>query len=105
MARPRLLSPLPWGRGRRAASGEGAFLATAPRAGSPPMSQPRLSITIIGGGASGVLLAAHLLRNPETDVRVNLIERRGRVGQGMAYSATQHDHILNVPASGMSAFA
>jgi len=69
------------------------------------MSQPRLSVTIIGGGASGVLLAAHLLRDPDTDVRINLIERRGRVGQGIAYSAVQSDHILNVPASGMSAFA
>ena len=69
------------------------------------MSAPRLSITIVGGGASGVLLAAHLLRDPDADVRVNLIERRGRIGQGIAYSAIQLDHVLNVPASNMSAFA
>jgi uncharacterized NAD(P)/FAD-binding protein YdhS len=62
-------------------------------------------VTIIGGGASGVLLAAHLLRDPETDIRVTLIERRGQFGQGLAYSANQRDHKVNVPARGMSAFA
>ncbi|UXN73867.1 FAD/NAD(P)-binding protein [Devosia sp. A8/3-2] len=65
----------------------------------------RPSVTIIGGGASGVLLAAHLLRDPETDIRVTLVERRGESGQGVAYSASQRDHKVNVPARGMSAFA
>lgn len=65
----------------------------------------RNSVTIIGGGASGVLLAAHLLRDPQTDIRVTLIERRGQFGQGLAYSANQRDHRVNVPARGMSAFA
>ena len=65
----------------------------------------RPSVTIVGGGASGVLLAAHLLRDPETDIRVTLIERRGQFGQGVAYSARSRDHLVNVPASGMSAFA
>lgn len=71
------------------------------------MSAPhgRPSVTIIGGGASGVLLAAHLLRSPDTDIRVTLIERRGQFGQGLAYSASQRDHKVNVPARGMSAFA
>ncbi|HTM77683.1 MAG TPA: FAD/NAD(P)-binding protein, partial [Devosia sp.] len=67
--------------------------------------QGRPAVTIIGGGASGVLLAAHLLRDPETDIRVTLIERRGQFGQGVAYSARSRDHLVNVPASGMSAFA
>lgn len=65
----------------------------------------RPSVTIIGGGASGVLLAAHLLRDPQTDIRVTLVERRGEFGQGIAYSASQRDHKVNVPARGMSAFA
>ncbi len=68
-------------------------------------SNGRPSVTIIGGGASGVLLAAHLLRNPDTDIRITLIERRGEFGQGLAYSASQRDHKVNVPARGMSAFA
>src|SRR5690606_26053248 len=65
----------------------------------------RPSVTIIGGGASGRLPPAHLLRNPDTDIRVTLLERRGQYGQGLAYSANLRDHKVNVPARGMSAFA
>lgn len=68
-------------------------------------NQGRPSVTIIGGGASGVLLAAHLLRDPDADIRVTLLERRGQFGQGVAYSASQRDHKVNVPARGMSAFS
>jgi uncharacterized NAD(P)/FAD-binding protein YdhS len=67
------------------------------------MSQ-RLHTLIIGGGASGVLLAAHLLRDPRYDLRVTLIEKRDSLGRGVAYSARQLDHVLNVAAPGMSAF-
>lgn len=63
------------------------------------------SVTIIGGGASGVLLAAHLLRNPDPALRVTVLERQGQYGQGLAYSARHRDHRVNVPARGMSAFA
>jgi uncharacterized NAD(P)/FAD-binding protein YdhS len=65
----------------------------------------RLAIIIVGGGASGVLLAAHLLSDPEADIRVTLIEKRQVFGQGLAYSTTLDDHILNVSALGMSAYA
>lgn len=65
----------------------------------------RLAIIIIGGGASGVLLAAHLLRDPDADIRVTLIEKRTAFGQGLAYSTPLEDHILNVSAFGMSAYA
>lgn len=65
---------------------------------------PRLSILIVGGGASGVLLAAHLLRSA-ADIRVTLIEKRPSLGRGVAYSTRQLDHVLNVAAPGMSAFA
>jgi uncharacterized NAD(P)/FAD-binding protein YdhS len=69
------------------------------------MTAQARSIVIVGGGASGVLLAAHLLRSPDPDLRVTLIERKGQVGQGLAYSARQRQHRVNVPARGMSAFA
>jgi uncharacterized NAD(P)/FAD-binding protein YdhS len=71
------------------------------------MSAPnqRHSVAVVGGGATGVLLAAHLLHNEEADVRVTLIEREGSFGRGLAYSAVQRDHKVNVPSRGMSAFA
>lgn len=62
------------------------------------------SVVIIGGGASGVLLAAQLLRSADPDLRVTLIERRGRFGRGLAYSTEHRNHRVNVPARGMSAF-
>ena len=60
---------------------------------------------IVGGGASGVLLACHLLRKEDDDIRVTLVEKREAVGRGMAYSTAQPGHLLNVRASNMSAFA
>ncbi|TIV98580.1 MAG: FAD-dependent oxidoreductase [Mesorhizobium sp.] len=63
------------------------------------------SIIIVGGGASGVVLAAHLLKSPNPDLRVTLIEKRPHFGQGMAYSTLLSAHVLNVNASGMSAHA
>ncbi|RWA60082.1 FAD/NAD(P)-binding protein [Mesorhizobium sp.] len=63
------------------------------------------SIIIVGGGASGVVLAAHLLKLPNPDLRVTLIEKRPHFGQGMAYSTLLSAHVLNVNASGMSAYA
>lgn len=65
----------------------------------------RLAIIIVGGGASGVLLAAHLLSDASADIRVTLVEKRPTFGQGLAYSTTLDDHILNVSALGMSAYA
>ncbi|TGR72982.1 FAD-dependent oxidoreductase, partial [Mesorhizobium sp. M2D.F.Ca.ET.223.01.1.1] len=63
------------------------------------------SIIIVGGGASGVVLAAHLLMSSNPDLRVTLIEKRPHFGQGMAYSTLLSAHVLNVKASGMSAYA
>ena len=89
------------------------------RASVPPSANPAPSVgssiglrptgerrvVIVGGGASGVLLACHLLRNPEVELKVTLIERRPGVGQGIAYSTANPHHVLNVRASNMSAFA
>lgn len=63
------------------------------------------SIIIVGGGASGVVLATHLLKSPNPDLRVTLIEKRPHFGQGMAYSTLLSAHVLNVRASLMSADA
>ena len=58
---------------------------------------------IIGGGASGVLLAYQLLRLGRRAFRVTLIEQRPDVGRGLAYHTGNPDHLLNVRAANMSA--
>ncbi|WFU79182.1 FAD/NAD(P)-binding protein [Bradyrhizobium sp. CIAT3101] len=58
---------------------------------------------IVGGGASGVLLAYQLLQNPEFGFRVSLIERRLEIGRGLAYHTNNPEHVLNVRAANMSA--
>lgn len=59
-------------------------------------------VAVIGGGYSGALLAIQLLRR---GARVTLIERHDRLARGVAYSTSSADHLLNVRASSMSAFA
>jgi len=63
------------------------------------------AIAIIGGGFSGSLVAANLLRNATRPLSIKLIERRPEVGRGVAYSTPNSCHLLNVPAGKMSAFA
>jgi uncharacterized NAD(P)/FAD-binding protein YdhS len=69
----------------------------------PPLHRRR--VIIIGGGASGALAACHLLRDPATNLHVTLIEKRPDIGHGIAYGTANPNHILNVRASNMSAFA
>ncbi len=61
-------------------------------------------IIVVGGGASGVLLAVHLLRHRPEGLIVTLVERRPELGAGIAYATRHPDHLLNVRASNMSAF-
>lgn len=63
------------------------------------------TIAIIGGGFSGAMVAAHLLRSATQPLTLFLIERQSTVGQGIAYSTPFDCHLLNVPAGKMSAFA
>ena len=61
-------------------------------------------MAIVGGGASGSLVAAQLLRRHHRGgLRVVLIERRERLGRGVAYSTDNPQHRLNVPAGQMGA--
>jgi uncharacterized NAD(P)/FAD-binding protein YdhS len=62
-------------------------------------------ITIIGGGATGTLLAVNLVRNAgDQPVLINIVEKNERFGLGVAYSTVQDYHVLNVPAGKMGAF-
>jgi len=64
----------------------------------------RSHVLVIGGGASGVLFACHLLGDPTRKLTVTLIERRPEVGRGIAYCGANPEHLLNVRAANMSAF-
>jgi len=66
---------------------------------------PRKSIVIVGGGATGVILAAHLMKVAGNGFRVTLIEKCEEVGRGLAYSTALPDHRLNVTIERMSAYA
>jgi uncharacterized NAD(P)/FAD-binding protein YdhS len=70
----------------------------------PPGPEEPRSIAVVGGGFSGVAVAAHLLRR-DRPVRVALINRFGPIGRGVAYRTRIEAHVLNVPASGMSALS
>ncbi len=61
-------------------------------------------VAVVGGGASGVLAATHLLREAPEPSRVVIIEPRAELGRGVAYGTTDLGHLLNVQAGCMSAF-
>lgn len=61
-------------------------------------------IAIIGGGASGTLLAWNL-RRLHVAARIVIIDPAERPAVGLAYSTLSPCHFLNVPAGGMSAVA
>lgn len=60
-------------------------------------------IAILGGGASGTLLAAELLRRADRPLEIVLVEPRGVLGRGPAYTTPFPVHFLNVPAGRLSA--
>ncbi len=62
-------------------------------------------VAIVGGGASGALAAVHLLREPREQggLELELIDREGEFGPGVAYATEDELHLLNVPAVRMGA--
>lgn len=68
----------------------------------------RSCVAVIGGGFAGTATAVQLLRMAAGEglaLDVHLIERRGTVGEGIAYGTRDASHLLNVPAGNMSALA
>ena len=61
------------------------------------------TIAIIGAGFSGALLAVHLTRKAIGRLDIALIDRAGSRGRGLAYSADNPNHLLNVRVENMSA--
>jgi len=64
---------------------------------------PAYRVGIVGGGASGALVAARLLRDATTALDVVIFEPRAELAKGVAYETTDPLHLLNVPARNMSA--
>ena len=63
-----------------------------------------VDVAIVGGGAAGTLVAIQLLHKAQGPFRVGIIDRAGAIGRGLAYATPEPWHVLNVAASGMSAF-
>lgn len=64
-------------------------------------------VAIVGGGFSGTLAAAQVLRRAtecKQPVHVVLHDRQATFGEGPAYRTPDPHHLLNVPAAGMSAW-
>ncbi len=64
-----------------------------------------VDVAIVGGGAAGVLVAMRLLADPASRLRIAIVEPDVELGRGAAYATAQPEHLLNVVAGGMSAFA
>src|SRR5688572_24613985 len=63
----------------------------------------RRHVAIVGGGFSGVALAAELLRIGD-GLRATLLESGPRLGRGIAYGTVDPAHLLNTRAERMSLF-
>ena len=71
------------------------------------MVTTRQTVVIVGAGAAGTLTAIHLLRaagRRSSSLEVVLLDPGDRWGRGVAFGTHDEAHLLNVPASGMSAF-
>ena len=65
-----------------------------------------LKIVIVGGGATGVLAAAHLVRHLDAaTAKLVVVEPSAEPGRGVAYATDDPRHLLNVRVANMSAFA
>jgi uncharacterized NAD(P)/FAD-binding protein YdhS len=62
------------------------------------------TIAVIGAGFSGSLLAVHLTRQSLGPLEIVMIDRNGSRGRGLAYSADNPNHLLNVRVENMSVF-
>jgi uncharacterized NAD(P)/FAD-binding protein YdhS len=63
-----------------------------------------IEVVVVGGGASGLLVAARILDATHAQpARVAIVERAGPVGAGVAYGTDDPDHSLNVRVGMMSA--
>jgi uncharacterized NAD(P)/FAD-binding protein YdhS len=65
----------------------------------------KITVAIIGGGFSGTILAAQLLRRSNPLFSVVVVEKTSSAGRGLAYGTACRSLLLNVRARNMSALA
>lgn len=67
--------------------------------------QPATRVVVVGGGAAGVITAAHLMRSADAEHRleVQVVERTTQTGPGLAYRTTHPRHTVNNYAARLSA--
>ena len=73
---------------------------------SRPGPRRKPCVIVVGAGAAGTLTALHLTREADrraTPVEVVLLDPADQPGRGTAFGTTDEQHLLNVPAGGMSA--
>ena len=68
------------------------------------MTDQAFRVAIVGAGFTGTMLAVQLLRHVTRPLEITLIDNRGSFGRGLAYSARNPRHVLNVRVANMSAF-
>lgn len=71
---------------------------------SNELNNVEVDIAIVGGGASGVLVASHLLRLSSGGHRIAIVEPAPDLALGAAYSTPHAEHLLNVVTGRMSVF-
>lgn len=64
-------------------------------------SRAKPTILIVGGGASGALMARQAWERFGRNLRVVVIEKTGALGRGIAYASPEDGHVLNVRAEVM----
>jgi uncharacterized NAD(P)/FAD-binding protein YdhS len=63
-----------------------------------------VDVAIVGAGFSGSMVAVHLADTFRAGGEIALIEKRRRLGPGIAYGTDYPLHLLNVPAGKMGAY-
>ena len=69
-----------------------------------PRPDHYVDVAIVGAGFSGSMVAVHLAQTFRSMRRIALVEKRRRIGPGVAYSTDNPLHLLNVPAGRMGAY-
>jgi uncharacterized NAD(P)/FAD-binding protein YdhS len=63
-----------------------------------------VDVAIVGAGFSGSMVAVHLAHTLWGGRQIGLIEKRRRIGPGIAYGTDNPLHLLNVPVGRMGAY-